>query len=153
MRKISKMNRIMFLSITSLALIAAGCRKKVEMPDAQMEKLLGKWEWIATSGGISGSSSTPASEGHSRQAEFTNKGFYYTYEDNHQLYKMTFKVTKEMSNNTMEEAFLLKAKDRQGIAKTKEVMVAKTIEFEGNDTLVLTDNCVDCYREVYKRIK
>lgn len=153
MKKTSTIKRMMFLSFTSLGLLTAGCRKKIEMPDAKLEKLLGKWEWLSTSGGISGSVSTPATEGHTRQTEFTNKGLYYTYEDNNRLNKMTYSITKEMSSNTQEEAFMLKAKDRQGIAKTKEVMVAKTIEFAGDDTLVLTDDCIDCYREIYKRIK
>ncbi len=125
-------NLILLLSlISSLSF----CSKNVE---SQIKtKLIGKWSWIESSGGIMGKTISPATTGNQIIIEFTsNKYFKYT-NDSLEI-EMSYKIEKGSSIRISEETYLIIYENGQ----------KQSIGMEGNN-LILYDECHDCYQNEY----
>ncbi|PXY46101.1 hypothetical protein [Flavobacterium hydrophilum] len=111
--------------------------------------LKGKWNWIITTGGITGGSQTPETTKQTKVIEFSGN------------------TLKTYINGTLSETQKFSIKTRQspdggsrkvivinpGDAYTNQVyIIDRYFEIIGKK-LYLTDECADCYRSEYERIK
>lgn len=129
------------------------CNKDVSVPNEYLEKLFGSWTWMQSSGGFTGGqTTTPMTEGYSQDVEFNRNGIYKLYQDGKQKEKMKFSLTEEPSNNSTGIKYIIKYDDA-GIITQNKLVDTQSILFEGEDTLFLNDQCVDCYGHTYIRQK
>lgn len=131
-----------------LLLMLSTCRKDIKLPDPSLSRLFGKWEWLMSSGGFSGGSRTPASEGYHESVEFNEKGIYRLYRDGNKKEKRTFSIVYDESGFGK---YTILYKDKGPFAKG--IFLKHAVSFSGNDTLILDEECMDCYAHVYVRTK
>jgi len=115
-----------------------------------LKKLSGKWNWIETSGGFSGDIVTPKSQGYSIQMEFTKKGIFKSFKDNVFNLEMTYKLEKGKSIYSTEEKYIIHYIGANG---KNNGMIDDSFEFRSKDTLVLKQECPDCYTRVFVKMK
>lgn len=101
--------------------------------------ITGKWNWTGSSGGIAGTTETPESTGDERTLEISKDSIKSYLND--ELYLKT-KYTVETRES------LLFNEPRKMIIP--EQGFKKVIDFDG-DSLVLTDDCYDCFTSSYKK--
>jgi hypothetical protein len=141
------MMRKYFFLFFAISFLLTACKKDISVPNPEMKKLFGTWEWVESSGGISGGTITPATEGHHMTIEFKENGVFKKYKNNRRIDRMTFTLS-EGSSIISNPAFLIEYKD--GCMNKKEV-IPQSFKFGGQDTLYLSDECYDCYSHVYVR--
>ena len=109
--------KTLLLSLLSIFLLSLnGCQK-----DIVKTELVGKWEWVSTTGGIAGIHQTPQTLGYTYTVVYTKDGKYEKYDQNNQLVlTYPFKIIKDVSifdnkehtmiqlNNTMNYSFEIK---------------------------------------------
>lgn len=78
--KRSIMKTILLLLFSFLMISFAGCQK-----ENVNTGLVGKWEWVSTSGGIAGIHQTPQTLGYTYTIAFTKEGQYELYDKNNLL--------------------------------------------------------------------
>jgi len=116
-----------------------------EIFDAQNLKVYGTWKLLFTNGGFAGSTTKPTSDFY---LEFIPFGIYGIINDNLVTEIGKIGIIKQESSLTV---INFTADDD---AKTNYSFIQKSINFMGNDTLVLCDyNISDGYNNYYKRIK
>lgn len=140
------------LTVVIASLFLTTCKKEVVLPNQNLEKLFGTWEWVSSSGGWAGRTLTPASEGYSQQIEFTEKGVYKVYINDKVENKMEFTITENSSSiYTSQTVYMIKYKATGLFKKNKSVFdMSQTFKFSG-DTLWLADECYDCFGHIYIR--
>lgn len=124
-----------FLAITS-------CKKEIVLPDPTLEQLFDEWEWVSSSGGITGDVTTAATAGYTQRIEFKSNGAYKIYKNDKLQNKTFFSLTEGTSMLSNKKEFIIHYKDHQ---------FPQTVSFRGPDTLSLRDECSDCYGHVYRR--
>ncbi len=139
--------KILFILLI-LAIIATNCRKEIIVPDPELENLFGNWEWIQTSGGIGGITFTPATEGYTIELEFNKNGIYKSFKDGKKTEKRKFYLTEGQSILSSETAYIIEY-DKTGLFNCNTHIVNQSVEFAGQDTLYLHDECWDCYGYIY----
>ena len=103
-------------------------------------KLYGTWTWLESSGGYSFLRYTPETEGYYLAIEFDKSGNFKIYK-NEQLETIDkFTIKKGKSIYTSKITNLL---------EYKEQSIMQSIEFVKNDTLILRDECYDCFTHIY----
>ncbi len=137
-------------TIVTFSLFLTTCRKDISLPSPDLEKLFGSWEWVQSSGGFGGQTTTPISAGYSHTVEFNKNGIYKWYKDGKLQDKMKFTATEGSSIYTTGTAFLIKYKDT-GLFDKNENPTTQRVTFGGQDTLFLSDECYDCYGHIYIR--
>lgn len=147
MRVAFKLAGIVFCTV-----LIGACRKKVEMPDSESQKLFGTWNWVTTSGGCVPGERNPASEGYNRTIEFSNKGICKQYKNGDLESRLIYEVKKGATIYSANEGYILTFKKR-GLVKYKEKAIPQSIEFHGQDTLVLRDETSEGYLTAYVRSK
>ncbi|HZK96389.1 MAG TPA: hypothetical protein VFC67_19470 [Prolixibacteraceae bacterium] len=116
-----------------------------EIFDTQNLNVYGKWKLLYTMGGIAGSTTKPTSDYY---LEFIPFGIYGKINDNQVTEIGKIGIIKQESSLTV---INFTADDD---AKTNYSFIQKSINFMGNDTLVLCDyNMSDGYNNYFKRIK
>lgn len=103
--------------------------------------LIGKWEWIESSGGITGVILTPGSEGVQVTIEF-NGNTYRKYVDGNLETEKTYKIEKGSSIFKTENVDLIIYEDNW----------KQSFQLHG-DTLFLYDECYDCFLNEYHKDK
>jgi len=131
-----KHQKLFTIAILALSLFIASCRKDISVPDASLEKLFGKWNWVQTSGysGII----TPATAGYSSSIEFKKTGICKSYENGKEQYKLKFTLAKGTSIYSTGTAYLIKYK-QPGLFPSKAPTLAESIRFGIQDTLFLSE--------------
>ncbi len=126
-----------------LLLVTSACRKKYDFPDPSLKKIIGKWNWIQTSGGFTGATVFPAADGSNALSyEFTEKALCFV-ENAKNKTKFTYEINKATSLITKQPAWFLSLQ-QTGLKKYNKVGVAQDmIEFVGNDTLILSQDAND----------
>lgn len=125
------------------------CRKEISVPNPELNKLFGSWQWISSFcgwGGLTNASSD-------KTIEFNKNGIYKEYTNGEETKKCKFSlIEKEYDSCTM-TTFFIDFKDT-GLFKNKNENYEGTIKFFGNDTLVLssTSFCFDGCEYTYVRI-
>jgi hypothetical protein len=133
--------------VAIICLIFVSCAKEnvvdtrlyVDIPPA----LIGNWNWFSTSGGIAGSLSTPETTGETRRVEFDNKSNFRYYVNDILKSDHAFKIEKSKSITGNDSAFIA-----YNLLSSRQ-----SIMFRGSDTLILFDECFDCYEHYFIRIK
>ena len=139
----------MRLKIISLILLLfqISCEKNEttsKVPSLKVpDELVGFWSWDYSSGGIGGWYKTPKSTGE-------NKKIYFDY-DNNFLYFVN-NVLKSESKFTLEKEKSITGNDSALIIKNIPGF-PQSISFRSLDTLILFEECYDCYEHHYTRIK
>ena len=116
-------------------IVITGCDQKIS-PDSD---LVGSWTWISSSGGFAGSIQTPANSGDEISIEFT-KSRFKKYVNGVLKDDLRYSITLDESIYSTERLEIIKFSNgwRQSYSATK-------------DTLILNDECYDCYQYIYKR--
>jgi hypothetical protein len=103
--------------------------------------LTGKWEWVKSSGGISGRLQTPASTGKNVYLEISSNRIKSFENGNLVLdYEYSIQTKKSLLTNVEQEM----------IVDNQNNNIPQTFIVKGT-TLYLNDECFDCYQSVYLR--
>lgn len=148
----TKPQKLFLVTIMTLLFSVTACKKDISIPNPELEKLFGTWNWVQSSGGFSGQAITPTTAGYSQTVEFNQNGSYKIYENGKQKDKMKFSLSSGNSIHSTETAYLIKYKD-SGLFDKENNSVTQSVRFGGNDTLFLSDECYDCYQHIYIRQK
>lgn len=105
--------------------------------------MIGNWNWLSTSGGIAISLYTPENTGEIRRVEFDNKNNFRYYVNDILKSDHTFKIEKSKSITGNDSALIA-----YNLLSSRQ-----SIMFRGPDTLILFDECYDCYEHYFIRIK
>ena len=134
-----------------ILLLFTSCRKDISLPNQELEKLFGTWEWISSSGGFAGITTSHDSVGNTKTIEFTKKGIYKSYKNGDLIEKRKFTIKKGSSIYTSDDANLIIYKEN--LNKNKNHNPNEMIRYLENDTLILYEECYDCYSNLYIRKK
>ncbi len=151
-RKINRMKKVAFILILSLFL---ACKKDVIeqiMDDLEPvdlpQNIVGGWRWVQSSGGFVG---VIVKDSTRRQVLTiqTNKGFQLCVNDVCTVGKWAYgsRVLKSSNGSSTKDTILMLTVDKNILTQT--VFHAKNVK----DTLVLNDNCDDCFSHTYVKIK
>jgi hypothetical protein len=138
-------SKLLFFAI--MCLIFESCTKEnivdtriyVDIP----QTLIGNWNWLSTSGGFAGSLSTPKTTGETRRVEFDDNSNFRYYVNDILKSDHTFKIEKSKSITGDDNALIA-----YNLLGSRQSII-----FQGPDTLILFDECYDCYEHIYTRIK
>lgn len=112
---------------------------KIKVPNEDARKIFGKWEYLYASGGFSGTGNS--SRFNTNQwVEFTDRGFFTTYEGNQKIERIRFKLElKETVHSSSQLPALVYSKKNY-----------ETFRVSG-DTLVIHEEGYDAYSYVFVR--
>lgn len=121
------------LLIISALMMSLSCSNEEE---EFLKKIQGSWVWVESAGGLSGGVLTPANTGNKIKLEINSKA-YSEFVNNKLLYtrEYTIRESLSISGERLNMMFFSNG-DR------------KAIDFY-SDTLVLNDECYDCYKSKY----
>jgi len=111
------------------------------------EQLYGSWQWIKTEGGFIGSggpNNTPQSAGYTKKIIFKPEGVAQYFRNDTIIGQIKFSIFKDTSGS--QTSNLLHLENTQSYLDQR-------ISFQGNDSLVLSDNALDGFYYFYSRIK
>ena len=143
-----KYKNILIFIVALLGLIS--CKKEINVPKEDYKKLFGKWEWVYSTGGLAGGVITPETENYNLEIEYKKNGIYKEFKDGKRIEKFTFHFEKAESIFSSGEDYLIFYS--KGKFSKKGVMY-HSFNFIGNDTLLLNEECYDCYGNLYVRKK
>lgn len=107
--------------------------------DWNSTRLVGKWRWVRSTGGIGGWTITSDSSGYgARILQFTDSNVFYRFRAD------TLWLAGFYTLSTSDEI-------RYRVPDS-HFSVNQRIRFRGRDTLVLADQCYDCYTSIYVRL-
>jgi hypothetical protein len=112
------------------------------LPGSEEYALYGSWRWVHSSGGFFGIESTPASTGSTARIEFEPGGDFRTFENDLLSGRGSFDLTDHDGELMI-----------QYHARSGTLIHEQFVEFRDADTLVLMDNCADCFISTYERMK
>ncbi|WP_409149278.1 hypothetical protein [Sphingobacterium sp. BS-2] len=103
-------------------------------------KIIGNWQWIETSGGFAGITKTPESTREIKHLQITKDSVFY-YENGELTSTLPYKLTltKSMLNN--KDSWLLNEAPH------------KVFVYRQDSTLVLQEDCFDCFSHKYVKMK
>ena len=112
----------------------------VDFPTPESENLVGEWEWISSSGGISGKGRSASDESYSKQLIFENKGKYKLCTDD------------KVDGRGKYELKIFKGERYELNLKNEDAFGKRWLIFGGADTIALYPaNCADCFSDTYAR--
>jgi len=117
---------------------------------ASPKQLIGKWTWIETSGGFAGEITSPQTEKCEVQIEFTKNKMFSEWKDKQTIYcqKYFVKIGKSIFSEKAQPIITYVSKPGAKIN-----LILDAFEFKGKDTLILKNECHDCYTRVFVRKK
>ena len=141
----------LFFILLFIICFSIGCRKDIDIPNSQLEKLFGEWNWYKTSGGTDGLTYTPYNQGYNLKIKFTDKGIYKTYKNKANNGKAKYELTLGPTIFGGSTVDLITYYFHYGFVGSKVDTNVQSIKFGGNDTLVLIDESYDGYNHYYVR--
>jgi hypothetical protein len=144
----NKVMRTKLLYIIIVFLILGSCTKDIikdnpktiEIPTS----LIAKWNWISSCGGIAGITYTPQSTGEVRIIEFDVNNNYKYYVNDILKSESKFDIKKFISITNHDSTLMVLIDQRP---------IRQSIWFHSSDTLILFEECFDCFEHYYTRIK
>jgi hypothetical protein len=139
--KLRKLWTIIILLI--LGSVSKTFSQEISVPNAELEKLLGTWVWMKSTGGVAGKTTTPRITGHTQSIEFTKDGIEKIYRDGKQESERKFSFTgvKNKHNNGTEYTITIIGGDNQSVV------------FHGPDVIFIHDKLPDGFDSTYIRKK
>ena len=136
------MKKLILIFVLTLGIIS--CNSDDEAQDEALDEvqfvftdLIGKWDWISSSGGIAGITHTPESTGDVRKLEISSN---------------TFKIFTNGSLS-FESNYTIELRESQTSGEQRELIVIENginQLFDRDDNkLLLFDQCSDCFVSVY----
>jgi len=123
----------------------------MQVPDPELKKIFGKWQWIESSGGFAGKATTPSKEGYIARIEFSNEYMYQLYRNDTLIDRRKFIFSKDKSIHRDKQVWIISfAQDttlEYGPPLPMEVL------FQGEDTLMLKEKVYDGFSYTYVRMK
>jgi hypothetical protein len=116
----------------------------------EVKKLLGKWQWLETTGGFGGLAINPQTEKYQYIVEFGKSNVYREWKDGSPHLYCRYQLKKAKSVNVDGQGLLIYF--TQG-KRREEKALPVLFSFKGKDTLLLTDNVYDGYTKTFVRIK
>jgi hypothetical protein len=116
----------------------------------QTKLLIGKWNWIESSGGFGGGVLTPKTEAYTINIEFTKKNIFKSYKDG--VFNMQSNVKFNIGKSIYSSELKTIITYYRGKERDMSIM-NDSFEFTGKDTLILKQECNDCYTRTFVRIK
>jgi hypothetical protein len=141
------LNKLFLVSIIISLISATSCRKSVlENPTTNHSSIHGNWQWVQSSGGIAGQTTTPFTEGREATLQFNQNGtcFFVTGNKSDQF---EYSLSDGQTIYSEKQAHLITYK----AIDNKTTHVIQSYQFRGNDTLFLNDECHDCFGHIYVR--
>jgi len=132
------------LILFSLVMILVSCSKENITSTEAASGLTGEWNWIDSSGGIAGITYTPKSTGEIRRVEFDTNGVFRLYINNVLSTESEYHLVKSRSIYSQDSALLIVRKSSS---------IPQSFIIRSRDTLILMDECFDCFEHLYTRIK
>ncbi|WP_185958387.1 hypothetical protein [Fodinibius sediminis] len=132
------MNQLETLSFLLIIAIFSGC--SILVSDTQTSQIVGKWEWIRSTGGVIGETVNSDSAGiANRQIVFkSNSAFSFFRGD-------TLVIAGTYSFHKSEGETVINYDTETGS------FIDQRLRFQGEDTLILADECYDCFINYYSR--
>ena len=128
-----------FLFIILFSVLNFACTQQTSLPGA--ENLIGSWQWVQTSGGLSYHVDTPLSTGKTVSLTITNDGHYSINTNNILTTQGTFTITSQKSIYENTNKIFLNFSASEGMM----------VEYCNNTNLTLSDNCDDGFVYEYVR--
>ena len=116
----------------------------MQVPDPELKKIFGKWQWIETSGGFAGKITTPTKAGYFERIEFSNEGIYQKFKNDSLIERKPFSFSQKTSIQTGKTAWVL---------SLNEGSIPMAVSFSGQDTLMLNEQVYDGFSYTYVRMK
>src|SRR5215813_9456583 len=138
------MKRFLGIAVIGLIFLSNTCKKEMELPDPELKKIFGKWEWVESSGGFAGKITTPLKAGYNMRIEFGKEGTCQKFKNDSLIAKKPFSFSQKESIQTHKPAWVI---------SLDESSIPMAVSFSGNDTLMLNEQVHDGYQNVYTRIK
>lgn len=114
------------------------------------KNLIGKWTWIETSGGFAGEITNPQTEKYEVQIEFTKNKLFSEWKDKQTINCQKYFIKTAKSIYSEQAQPIITYVPKPG---SKSSLMADSFEFKGKDTLILKNECHDCYTRVFVRKK
>jgi hypothetical protein len=138
------MKTVIVIILTAFIFLSSTCKKAIQVPDQELKKIFGKWEWLETSGGFAGKITTPSKAGYSERIEFSNDGVYQKFRNDSLTDKKQFSFSQKTSIQTGKPAWVLSLNEGSN---------SMAVSFSGQDTLMLNEQVYDGFSYSYVRIK
>lgn len=138
------MKQIFTLVLIAFVFLSSTCKKELQLPDPELKKIFGKWEWVESSGGFAGKTITPVSEAYTARIEFRSDGKYEKYKSGTLIEQKRFSFSQETSIHNRKPVWAV---------SFDESSLKMSVAFSGQDTLLLNEQLYDGYGHVYARIK
>ncbi|GAB2607976.1 hypothetical protein GCM10027035_00240 [Emticicia sediminis] len=136
------MKKLSFLLVFA-ALFTFSCTKEEVVATEESSSLAGEWRWVSSTGGIAGTTTTPASTGYERKLILTSDLKYSRFKNSSLEKSGTYEITKAKSIYKTELVDFIKFSDGTSLV----------IMNQSANELSLADNFYDGFGEVYQRIK
>lgn len=132
------MKQLKLISFFIFIVILSGC--SIMGSDSNSSQIVGEWEWVRSTGGITGKTVTPDSANVSNQHITFQSNFRFSY-----YQADTLVASGKYSLNDKKGATIV------SYNTDKKYFFDQRVQFVGKDTLILTDECTDCYINYYSR--
>lgn len=143
---------ILTIAVVTISMFLTTCKKDISLPSQDLEKLFGTWEWVNSSGGWAGRTTTPSSEGYSQKIEFNKNGIYKSYRNDKVESKMDFTIKEGKTIYSSGTAYLIEYKNKKLFEKENAITnITQSVRFIGQDTLCLADEAYDGFGSTYVR--
>lgn len=115
------------------------CCSSASETNTVFKSIVGKWEWVQSSGGIAGQTTTPSSTNKSNELEIS-KTEIKIYENGNLIATESYSIATKKSILGGEKQMLVYTSGNP----------SQSFILDGN-TLFLSDECYDCYQREYVR--
>jgi len=130
--------------LIAFVFLSSTCKKAMQVPDPELQKVFGKWQWVSTSGGFAGKTITPASEKYNQRLEFTHDGTYKKYKNDSLVDGKNFSFSQSKSIHGLKQVWII---------SFDESSLKMAVLFLGPDTMILNEQVYDGFSHTYVRIK
>jgi hypothetical protein len=141
--KLKAMKKILIIIILSIGFVNFRCDNEQADPEKNGNDLTGRWKWINSCGGITGGCHTAASTGNRIVIEFTKDTIFRIFRNDKLTAETSYALKHGKSIFSTDSANLIDRKN----------MLLLSFSFATRDTLLLNEECYDCYGSKYVRIK
>ena len=136
---------LFFSSLCFLGLFVAGCDFG-DVDTSMGARLYGSWRWVSSQGGWAGGLQTPKSTGQTRTAIFRSDGLARFLRNDSLVTQVRYSL-ESRSDREGKEYLIIR------YLESEYYLADQQVDFGNQDTLYLTDACIDCYYHVYTRMR
>lgn len=131
----------------------SACRKAISVPAPELEKLFGSWVWVRTTGGAFLDTITTADVSYTKTVVFNRNGICKRYKNGKQTDKLKFSLSAKNDASGSGVIYFISYKNVELFDAYKTTPVSQFVDFLGQDTLVLLEDCDDGQNYLYVREK